>query len=292
MPRPDISRPLDRLQPFGFNIWLSTGAAMTGSHTHADVEVNYLFSGHIDYFLGGRFERVEPRRLTVFWGGIPHRSLEKSATVRGIWLTFPLGWLLRYSFAQQLRDDLLAGAMVSETDIDSYPGSVDDERLSLWLRDFQRHDPQRMDIIFSELGDRLNRLSLSREKPCVSPRLATGDDPTRRLERLTSHIGDTFQHEIDATQLARVAGLHPKYLHTYFKKHCGISLWEYVLRLRLAHAQRLLATTRMSVLDAALESGFGSQAAFYHAFKKHFPGRKPTDIRRSSVHPSEFAAKR
>ncbi len=261
---------------------------MDESHTHADVEVNYLFSGTVDYFLGGRFEQVKARCLTLFWGGIPHRSLRKSPDARGIWLTFPLGWLLRYPFTQRLRNALLAGQMVAECYPAEFPGSVDGDRLTLWLKDYERSDARKMDIIFSELGDRLNRLSLSCETPSEVSHKHALDNPTGRLEKLTTVIGDCFQNEINVTELAKVVGLHPKYLHVFFKKHCGISLWEYVLRLRLANVQRLLATTDTTVLNAALESGFGSQAAFYHAFKSHFPGRKPTDIRRGQVHPGDI----
>jgi transcriptional regulator GlxA family with amidase domain len=65
-----------------------------------------------------------------------------------------------------------------------------------------------------------------------------------------------------------------------FRKQCGASVWEYLTRLRVAHAQRLLITTNLKVLDVAMESGFGSVAPFYAAFAAHTQGLRPLDYRR------------
>jgi len=57
-------------------------------------------------------------------------------------------------------------------------------------------------------------------------------------------------------------------------------VWEYLTRLRVSHAQRLLITTDLKVLDIAMESGFASVAPFYAAFAAHTPGLRPLDYRR------------
>ncbi len=76
------------------------------------------------------------------------------------------------------------------------------------------------------------------------------------------------------------AGLHPKYLMRVFKKQCGVSVWEYLTRLRVSHAQRLLITSDAKVLDIAMESGFSSVAPFYAAFAAHTRGIRPLAYRR------------
>ena len=80
--------------------------------------------------------------------------------------------------------------------------------------------------------------------------------------------------------IASHAGLHPKYLMRVFKKLCGVSVWEYLTRLRVSHAQRLLITSDMKVLDVAMESGFSSVAPFYAAFAAHTRGIRPLRYRR------------
>lgn len=48
---------------------------------------------------------------------------------------------------------------------------------------------------------------------------------------------------------------------------------------RVSHAQRLLTTTDMKVVDIALDSGFPSPARFYAAFKRN-AGQSPAKYRR------------
>ena len=65
-----------------------------------------------------------------------------------------------------------------------------------------------------------------------------------------------------------------------FQNHIGMTILEYILQYRVAQAQRLLATTDESVLDVALQNGFGSTSSFYSAFKKYV-GCAPNGYRKS-----------
>jgi len=99
-----------------------------------------------------------------------------------------------------------------------------------------------------------------------------------KLTEVTAFLGRNYGEELSVATVARAVRLHPKYLLALFRKSCGMTLWEYVTRLRLAHAQRLLFTTDRTVLDIAMEAGFGSASAFYHAFQKH-ERRSPSKFR-------------
>jgi transcriptional regulator GlxA family with amidase domain len=66
-----------------------------------------------------------------------------------------------------------------------------------------------------------------------------------------------------------------------FRANSGMSVWEYVVRMRISHAQRLLITTNEKITDIALESGFGSAAPFYSSFKKFGDGKSPRAFRQA-----------
>jgi transcriptional regulator GlxA family with amidase domain len=66
-----------------------------------------------------------------------------------------------------------------------------------------------------------------------------------------------------------------------FKSHSAMSVWEYVVRLRVSHAQGLLITTNHKITDIAIESGFGSVAPFYAAYEKFGGGKTPTAFRQA-----------
>jgi transcriptional regulator GlxA family with amidase domain len=55
-------------------------------------------------------------------------------------------------------------------------------------------------------------------------------------------------------------------------------LREYVARLRVSHAQRLLLTSDAKILEVMLESGFRSASRFYETFAK-IAGQSPRAYR-------------
>jgi transcriptional regulator GlxA family with amidase domain len=64
-----------------------------------------------------------------------------------------------------------------------------------------------------------------------------------------------------------------------FKKSTGMTLIEYVSLLRLSYAQALLMREDASVLQVAMDSGFGSLSAFNKCFRK-IAGMSPSDFKR------------
>jgi transcriptional regulator GlxA family with amidase domain len=80
--------------------------------------------------------------------------------------------------------------------------------------------------------------------------------------------------------IAKHINMHPASATKLFKKICGMSLMHYITQHRIFHAQRLLMSTDMKIVDVALESGYQSASRFYAAFKE-FSGLSPQEYRQS-----------
>jgi len=66
------------------------------------------------------------------------------------------------------------------------------------------------------------------------------------------------------------------------RRRLNMTLGAYVTRLRVAHAQWLLLTTELPVLEVGFAAGFKSAAPFYEAFQKQLaqsPGHFRTSTR-------------
>jgi AraC-like DNA-binding protein len=265
------SRPTHHRATLGFRAWrVLAHAEMPAAHTHPDIEFNFLHRGRMTFLLGGARHVLEAGRVAAFWGGVPHQTLPPGVDGDGIWLTLPLAWLLQWRLPGSVTDRLLSGELIQmET-----PAA----QVERWLADFD-----------SGRDDRRRALQLELEASLLRVAIASPGRPGRRhpelrnasqIERIISHLAAHYRDALAVDDIARAVHLHPKYLMRLFKRHCRIGVWEYLTRLRVSHAQRLLVTSEARVSDIALESGFGSPAAFYQAFATYSNREKPLDYRR------------
>ena len=99
--------------------------------------------------------------------------------------------------------------------------------------------------------------------------------PIRQVKEFAAaHLGD---HQL-LPAAARQVHLHPCYLSRLFKKATGIHFIDYVSRVRVEKAKRLLIDPSSRINEIAYACGFGSIPHFNRVFKKH-TGMAPTVYR-------------
>ena len=86
--------------------------------------------------------------------------------------------------------------------------------------------------------------------------------------KITIYLTKNYCNDIKANDIGDAVGLHPDYANHIFKKAFGTTISDYIAELRIAHAQRKLLTTDMSITDIAYECGFNSIARFNATFFK------------------------
>lgn len=101
-----------------------------------------------------------------------------------------------------------------------------------------------------------------------------------RVHRVMDHIERHLADRLTLEGLAAVANFSPFHFHRVFTACAGESLYQFILRLRLERAvSKLTMAGHESLTAIALDCGFGSSAAFSHAFKAAF-GMNATEWRR------------
>ncbi|MDA8227531.1 MAG: response regulator [Desulfitobacterium hafniense] len=85
-----------------------------------------------------------------------------------------------------------------------------------------------------------------------------------------AYIRQNYQEDITLDQIASKLFLSPSYFSRMFKKNVGESFASYVIRVRMEHAQSLLATGKFSVTQVAKKVGFENSGYFSTVYKKHF----------------------
>jgi len=250
---------------------------MPRSHAHGDLEVNFVYSGKIRYFLSGRVVEVPAGVLAVFWAGLPHQVLSSDPGTRFMWLHVPLETVLRWSLGTEFIQTLFGGALV----IDREGLSWDAQLTQTWVRDLDaKHHGRLSDAIELEVEGRLRRLVKSQQYGLRAP---TSDEQRRRqVAAMAAFIAARYRDEVTIKDIARAAQLTPNYAMHLFRRECGLPIWQYLTRLRVSHAQVELLCSDKTVLSIALEAGFGSLARFYAAFQKEC-GIAPGEYRKQAI---------
>ncbi|MCQ4163312.1 GlxA family transcriptional regulator [Tahibacter harae] len=108
--------------------------------------------------------------------------------------------------------------------------------------------------------------------PQLSPWLEGRNHIHPALHRAQDLIAAAPQQPWSLARLARVASTSPRHLSRLFNEHAGMSLPDYVNRLRVALARELLAHTRLDMERVAERSGFGSARQLRRAWSRSQPG--------------------
>lgn len=78
-----------------------------------------------------------------------------------------------------------------------------------------------------------------------------------------------FRAGLEFRDVACRVGVHPVRLSREFRRAQGLTMTEFVLRLRVDHASRLLTTTTLPLAAIAVEAGFADQSHMAKTFRRY-----------------------
>ena len=102
----------------------------------------------------------------------------------------------------------------------------------------------------------------------------------KNVNRVKIYIEAHFKEELTRESLASEVFMNPDYLSKVFKKKTGSSLMDYVAKVRIEKAKKLLERTALSVSEIAMETGYSNTAYFTKMFKKYTDGVTPREYRK------------
>lgn len=253
----------------GLALWYGQPSLMDTAHRHNEIEINFLESGAMHYWLGrGRVE-IPQQRLLIFWASIPHQLVYLEENTRFYWLTLPLNDFLRWRLPSQMHEAVLNGEWL----FDERENPIDSLLLKNWLSDFASQAEAQKDVMLLEIEARLARLALSLGRIPLESK-----NPNSHAEAMSKWIAEHYTEAIGVNEVAAAVNLHPNYAMRLFQQSFGRSIVDMLTQQRLAQAQRRLVLTNDSILEIALEVGFGSLSRFYAVFKERC-GQSPKAYR-------------
>jgi len=116
--------------------------------------------------------------------------------------------------------------------------------------------------------------------PQLSPWLEGRNHIHPAIHRVQDAITADPARDWSLESLARIAIASPRHLSRLFNDHTGMSIPDYVNKLRVALAQQLLAETRLDMEHVAERAGFGSSRQLRRAWGR-FNDSPPSAMRRA-----------
>lgn len=102
-----------------------------------------------------------------------------------------------------------------------------------------------------------------------------------QVKRVTAHMRDNLEKEIDLQEMADLVELSRFYFCSAFRMATGYTPHEWLMKLRIDAARRMLTTTSAPITQIALAVGYQTPSAFAAAFRR-LAGTSPREFRRRS----------
>ncbi len=126
----------------------------------------------------------------------------------------------------------------------------------------------------------LRSRSLAQVEDIPAAKRGTREELFRRIQIAALYARENYTKDIDLNDVARVAGMAPHHLHRTFRAANGVTLHQWIVRLRLDEAKRLVQETDLPISHVCHRVGYSSLPSFTTLFRSHF-GRPPAAFRRS-----------
>lgn len=260
-----------RLPEFAFN-W----------HYHPEYELTLTLGSHGTRFVGGDVAPYSDGDLALIGPNLPHawqshRLAEGAGEHRAIVCWFTENWIRALL---ELMPDLTAiGQLLGEAESGLLFGPATADLMK----------PRMLKLCDQPQAERaigllhlLLALAGSKDRTCLSPgSTAPSGIPRdrRRMERVLAHVHARFDAPIRLAPLCQIAHVTESQLQRIFKRSTGVSISEYVTRLRIGRASTLLSRTDLPMASIAEKCGFHDAAHFARKFRAT-TGRTPTAYRR------------
>lgn len=106
--------------------------------------------------------------------------------------------------------------------------------------------------------------------------ISSGHD---KIQQAKAYLSQHYQKKINLLEIAKKFGLSYTKFRRDFKAYSGIPPNQYLQKVRLQQAKRLLCYSEKSIQEIATETGFQSPYYFSRSFKKHY-SQSPNKLRK------------
>lgn len=144
--------------------------------------------------------------------------------------------------------------------------------------------------ISNNIKFQINKISLSSELRNIAQKILftyskvvrdyTLPNNSSNIKKIILYIRKNLTEKISLEDIAKELYITKEHLSRLFKKEMGITISEYIIKIKIEEAKKMLISTDHNILDIAQLLNFANSSHFSNSFKK-ITGVSPTDYRKN-----------
>lgn len=243
-------------------------------HCHSEYELIFITKRHGMEFVGDSVKEYATGDLILIGANVPHLHLCDSVTNKSIKekslceiLQFPasvfpehMEYIQEYSYINNILNKSSQGVKFTSK-------TVIKDVLRIMRTINRQHGINRLLSLFKIL----NILGKSKEVYIFSSlkytfmyNYQTTNEP---VSKIYNYINSNFKKDITLTDIANYVQMTPASLCRYFKNKTNKTIFEYLNKVRIEYACKLLAYSNLSIYQIAYDAGFNNLSHFNKQFR-------------------------
>jgi AraC family transcriptional regulator len=226
-------------------------------HAHINPHLTLLLAGGTaEKWEGGICERMAGD-IVYYPAGEPHHNLQTLGGSKNINVEFEPSFFTRH----EIDESVVALAVNKNTTTKFLLLKVYRELICADI-----FSPASVDMLILELLNGSDRNNNNKRIP-------------EWMKKVQQYLSDNWDKTVTLQELSRAAEVHPTTISKYFPLYFSCTLGEYLRRIKIEKSLALIKSSRLSLLEIALECGFADQSHFIRVFKMT-TGFLPNDFRK------------
>ncbi|MGV8095491.1 MAG: helix-turn-helix domain-containing protein [Mangrovibacterium sp.] len=242
-------------------------------HYHNNFEISFITEGTGKRIVADSIEEFQPGDLVFIGRNLPHvwiadkeTRTPSNRTLEMVFLQFTSNVLSPQLLALPEFAHVKRALEFSERGIQIVGqtlNEVSEIMLQLpYLESFERmlHFFKLMDII----GKSDSNIQLA-SKEYMKMRFTTGN---RRIAAIHDYLMNNYREDVDLKRLAALVSMAEGSLCRFFRMHMGMTIFEYLNKIKVELACKLLMDPDLKIVEVCLDSGFNNLSHFNKQFRK------------------------
>ncbi len=254
-------------------------------HYHQEFELSFITEGSGKRIVGDSIEEFNPGDMIFIGPRIPHvwfpekkhRQQHSGRTLESVYMLFNQDILPDDLTSLPEFSNIRKAVQLSERGIRVSGGTLNEvSNIMLQLPYMSRIKRLMMFYEIMDLIGKSESFTYLASPDYIKTKFETGN---KRVNRIHEFLMKNYQGDIDLKEIAEVAHMAPASVCRFFKNSTGMTIFEYLNKIKINYSCQLLLNTDLNILDISYDCGFNNLSHFNKQFRK-FIGSTPSQFRK------------